>query len=54
MNNYDLLERIKDGMDAEALFDALSRAYTLDELVDRIALKILKHRPNLKENWRRT
>lgn len=41
MNNYDLLQRIKDSMDAEMLFDALSRAYTLEELVDRIADVIL-------------
>ena len=41
VTDYDLLERIKDSMDAEQLFDALSRAYTMDELVDMIPDAIL-------------
>ncbi len=44
MTDDDLLQRIKDSMDAEDFFDALSRAYTLEELVDEIADVILEAR----------
>lgn len=44
VRDEDLLQTIKDGQDVEALLEALSRAYTMDELVDRLEDAILEAR----------